>query len=95
MFDAIGYVDESFDACEDLDFNTRVDAAGLSCFTSPSLTMYYFARNTIGGLFRQMERYGLGRFRYLRKHPATMGLYQVAPAGLVLNTLLIPVWWLV
>jgi len=95
VFEKIGYVDETFDACEDLDFNTRVDEAGLRCFTSPSLTVYYYARQSIRGLFWQMYRYGFGRYKYLRKHPTTLSPYQLAPALLVLNVLLIPVWALI
>ena len=83
VFDRVGYVDESFDACEDLEFNTRIEDAGLRCWTSPRLAVGYFARDTWTGLFRQMLRYGCGRFLFLRKHPHHVSLPQLLPALLV------------
>lgn len=79
VFRAVGYVDESFDACEDLEFNTRVDEAGLRCYTSPGLAVHYFAREGPAALFRQMFRYGFGRLEYLRRHPSRISLSQAAP----------------
>jgi glycosyltransferase involved in cell wall biosynthesis len=83
VFARIGYVDEGFDACEDLEFNTRLDLAGLKCFTSPRLSVRYFARDTLAGLFKQQYRYGYGRFKYLLRYPSKATLAQLAPPGLV------------
>lgn len=95
VFDRIGFVDESFDACEDLEFNTRLDAAGLRCWTSPDLTVSYFARESAGALFRQMHRYGFGRYKYLRRHPHTLSAAQLAPPALVLGLMSLPLLALV
>ena len=75
--------DESFDACEDVEFNTRVAAAGYKAYTDPRLSVYYEPRNSFRGLFRQMMRYGIGRVRLARKHPESASLSQWAPAVLV------------
>lgn len=80
----VGPVDESFDACEDLEFNTRIDKAGLRCFISPSLAVRYHARDSPAALFRQLHRYGYGRFKYLMKHPDRVSPGQLAPPALVL-----------
>lgn len=69
VFDTIGFFDETFDACEDVDFNLRAREAGLKAFTSPRLTVRYRPRESIGGLYRQMLRYGSGRARLFAKHP--------------------------
>ncbi len=69
VFDTIGFFDESFDACEDVDFNLRARASGLKAFTSPRLTIRYKPRDSLGSLFRQMMRYGAGRARLFAKHP--------------------------
>lgn len=90
VFDLVGYVDEEFDACEDLEFNTRCDLAGLRCFTSPDLSVGYYARTSPGGLFRQMHRYGFGRFRYITRHPSRLTLAQILPAGLILGWAVLP-----
>lgn len=83
VFDRIGEYDESFDACEDVEFNTRVAAAGFRAYTDPQLAVYYEPRRSFRGLFRQMMRYGMGRVRLARKHPDAASLSQWAPAVLV------------
>ena len=35
VFERIGYFDESFDACEDVEFNHRAARAGLTCYFTP------------------------------------------------------------
>ncbi len=69
VFERIGFFDESFDACEDVDFNLRARESGLKAFTSPLLTIRYTPRDSLGALFRQMVRYGAGRGRLFAKHP--------------------------
>jgi succinoglycan biosynthesis protein ExoA len=80
VFDRIGYFDESFDACEDVEFNFRVFEAGLSSFLSPRLTVLYQPRKTLSSLWQQMTRYGRGRYRLMRKHPRAFSAGQVIPA---------------
>lgn len=69
VFEQIGYYDESFDACEDVDFNLRARKSGLRAYTSPRVTVRYFPRETLGSLFRQMMRYGRGCARLFMRHP--------------------------
>jgi GT2 family glycosyltransferase len=83
VFDRVGMYDESFDACEDVEFNTRVAAAGYKAYTDPRLSVYYEPRSSFRGLFRQMMRYGIGRVRLARKHPESASMSQWAPAVLV------------
>ncbi len=90
VFEEIGYVNEEFDAGEDLEFNTRVDEAGMTCFTSPSLTVLYYARDSLRGLFRQMHRYGYGRYKYLRQHPSEISVGQLIPPLFVLGLVALP-----
>jgi len=72
VFSAIGYFDEAFDAAEDVEFNYRCGKAGFNSFTSMNLAVYYFPRENLKDLFRQMTRYGVGRMRLFRKHRAGM-----------------------
>jgi succinoglycan biosynthesis protein ExoA len=96
VFDTVGYFDERYDACEDVEFNHRVDRAGLRCFFTPRITVHYHPRASLRGLLRQMIRYGRGRVRLFRKHPETFSISCLIPAvfvaGLVLGPLLA---WLV
>jgi succinoglycan biosynthesis protein ExoA len=90
VFEKVGLFDESFDACEDVEFNHRVDKAGLRCFFTPKIRVCYHPRASLPGLFRQMMRYGRGRVRLLRKHPETISLGSVIPALFVLGLLIGP-----
>jgi glycosyltransferase involved in cell wall biosynthesis len=83
VFERVGMYDESFDACEDVDFNTRVAAAGYKAYTDPRLSVYYEPRRTFAALFRQMMRYGIGRVRLARTHPESASRSRGAPAVLV------------
>ncbi|OIQ49169.1 putative glycosyltransferase EpsJ [Pseudodesulfovibrio hydrargyri] len=106
VFDTVGYVDERFDACEDVEFNYRVEKAGLTAYMSPELTVLYYPRDSLGGLYRQMRRYGEGRCRLWRKHPETLSPNTLVPpvfavavlaaCGLALAVLtgLLPAWTL-
>ncbi|QEM68667.1 glycosyltransferase family 2 protein [Geobacter sp. FeAm09] len=85
----VGLVDENFDACEDLEFNYRVEKAGLKTYTSPKLTVRYYPREDLKGLLRQMVRYGRGRWRFIRKHPEAVTLNQLVPAAFVAGLLLL------
>src|SRR5437867_8817490 len=61
VFERIGYVDESFDDCEDVEFNYRVEKAGLCSYFHPSLGICYYPRPTLLEFLKQMYRYGKGR----------------------------------
>ncbi|HEV3116533.1 MAG TPA: glycosyltransferase family 2 protein [Gemmataceae bacterium] len=88
VFDAVGLFDEEFDACEDVEFNHRVDRAGLRCYFAPRLAVRYAPRNSLSGLFRQMARYGRGRVRLLRKDPTTFSAPCFLPAVFLLVLIL-------
>ncbi|WP_272913357.1 glycosyltransferase family 2 protein [Desulfohalovibrio reitneri] len=77
--DRVGLVDESFDACEDVEFNHRVERAGLRTYTSPALTVRYYPRESFSSLLRQMVRYGEGRCRLWRKHPSSLSATTLVP----------------
>jgi succinoglycan biosynthesis protein ExoA len=90
VFEMVGLFDEAFDACEDVEFNHRVDRAGLGCFFTPAVAVRYHPRGTLAGLFRQMVRYGRGRVRLLHKHPETFSPLCLAPGMWVLGLVLGP-----
>jgi glycosyltransferase involved in cell wall biosynthesis/GT2 family glycosyltransferase len=83
VFDRIGYYDESFDACEDVEFNYRVWKAGLTSIISPKITVLYRPRLGLRPLARQLMRYGRGRCRLVCKHDDAMTIGQIVPAALL------------
>lgn len=85
VFEKIGLIDESFDACEDVEFNYRVEKAGFKAYTSPRLTVRYYPRESIRGLFKQMMRYGKGRARFIKKHPEAFSMETMIPPVFVLG----------
>ena len=95
VFGKIGYVDETFDVCEDVDFNYRVEKAGFKTYMSPSIAIKYYPRESLAALWRQMVRYGKGRYQFLRKHPETFSIMGMVPVVLVAGLFLLPVLGLV
>jgi succinoglycan biosynthesis protein ExoA len=90
VFETVGLFDETFDACEDVEFNHRVEGAGLCCFFSPLVAVHYHPRSGLRGLFRQLSRYGRGRVRLLRKFPRTFTIACFLPAFLMMALLAAP-----
>ena len=89
VFETVGYFDESFDACEDVDLNYRIKQAGLKSYLSPKLKVFYYPRSSLRGLWRQMVRYGKGRFLFARKHSEFSLVQWLAAAGVVGFSLLL------
>jgi succinoglycan biosynthesis protein ExoA len=95
VFERVGAFDDRFDACEDVEFNHRVEQAGMKCFFTPRVAVRYYPRSSLSGLFRQMARYGRGRVRLLRKHPETFSLPCFLPAVFLMGVVAGPlVAWL-
>lgn len=63
LFDEHGGFDESLDAAEDYEFNSRLSRGGVRCYLSPRIEVLYFPRDSFLGLYRQMRRYGFGQAR--------------------------------
>ncbi len=97
VFERVGLFDESFDACEDVDFNTRVRQAGLTCYFTPTISVDYQPRRSLTGLGAQMMRYGRGRARLARKDRATVTKASLAPplalVALAVGSVLGVLWW--
>jgi GT2 family glycosyltransferase len=88
VFEKAGFFDENFNAADDVELNCRAGRTGFKSFSSPKLAVCCYPRNSIGSLFKQMKRYGIGRFRFLRKHRHGISSGALLPAlfyvGLIL-----------
>ncbi len=95
VFERIGLFDESFDACEDQELNTRLHRAGITAFTDPRLTVHDQPRARAGQLFRDMVRQGRARLRLMSRYRGSFPAAWLAPLALLL---LLPAvafgWWL-
>jgi glycosyltransferase involved in cell wall biosynthesis len=83
VFDSIGLYNENFDACEDVEFNYRVKKQGFSSYIDPRLKVHYYPRASLSGLWKQMARYGRGRFRFVREHPDALSVGQLLPPAML------------
>jgi GT2 family glycosyltransferase len=79
VFHTIGLFDQAFDACEDVEFNERVHAAGFRCYFTPQVKIVYEPRRNFRALFYQLSRYGRGRARLAFKHPRSLTLPALVP----------------
>jgi GT2 family glycosyltransferase len=68
VFEEVGLFVEHLSSCEDLEFNIRVEQAGLSCFHCPRTILEYHPRQHLKALFHHMFRYGQGRTRVAAMH---------------------------
>ncbi|WP_020470506.1 glycosyltransferase family 2 protein [Zavarzinella formosa] len=97
VFDRVGLFDESFDACEDVDFNTRVRQAGFNCYFTPTISVDYQPRRSLRALGYQMMRYGQGRARLARKDRSSITLpslaLPMALVGLIVGSIAGIIWW--
>lgn len=79
VFARVGLFDESFDACEEAEFNTRVRKAEIRAYTDSRLAVHYQPRKDVRALFHQMVRRGRGRVRLMRKHADAVSKRELAP----------------
>jgi glycosyltransferase involved in cell wall biosynthesis len=63
VFERVGFLNERLIRAEDLEFNGRVRAAGMTIYFDPSITSTLFARPTIAGFMKQ--QYGNGYYHFL------------------------------
>lgn len=93
-FERLGLFDESFDAGEDVEFNTRLRKAGLTAYTDPRLAVYYQPQPRVGSLFRHRLREGRSRVRLLRRHAGALSLAALSPLLLLLCLPLAVLAWI-
>jgi succinoglycan biosynthesis protein ExoA len=91
IFERFGIFDESFDAAEDLEYNYRLEKAGIKAYISPRFSVRYYPRRDLKGLFQQMKRYGLGRFMLVRKYPERFRPEFVVPCLITLSLMMLPI----
>ena len=102
LFHAVGLFDQKFDACEDVEFNQRVDDAGKTCYFTPALKVAYHPRGSWRSLFTQLGRYGCGRARLAAKNLKSLTIPALVPPlwvawvlfGPLMALVYSPLWYL-
>ena len=90
LFETVGFFDETFDAAEDVEFNYRISRFGVKAYTSPRLLIYYYPRESYLDLFQQQVRYGVGRARFINKHPEAFYVETLVPPVIFLLHISLP-----
>lgn len=83
LFDHIGLFDPAMVANEDNELSLRIRNAGGQIWYDPAIRVDYSPRATLGDLFSQYRRYGLGKMRVLRKHRGGLRWRHLVPAAWV------------
>ena len=91
LVDLGGYDDQHLQwAAEDQELNWRLRRGGGRIVLDPTIRSSYFCRGTPRSLARQYRNYGLAKASTLAKHGGLPTLRPLAPAGLVLTALSLP-----
>jgi glycosyltransferase involved in cell wall biosynthesis len=88
LVERIGYFDEALLTNEDYEFNVRIRRSGGRVWMDPMIRSKYFARSTLGALWRQYWRYGFWKAQMLKRYPATLRWRQAIPPLFVLSLLI-------
>lgn len=89
VFDKAGYIDERRTRTEDLEFNTRLRAAGYKIYITPLIKAYYYCRTTLGETWRQRWADGVEITRFLPDNPSAPRLRHFIPLLFVTTILLL------
>jgi succinoglycan biosynthesis protein ExoA len=79
----LGGWDERLRVNQDFEFDYRLRAAGLELLFDPALRIDWYCRQNVPDLYRQYRRYGQGKVRVARLHPASVSLRHLAAPALV------------
>lgn len=83
-----GGYDETFSHNEDAELDCRQRALGARVYLDAEIRVGYRPRGTLGDLWTQYFRYGVGRSRTARRHPGSLRLRQLAvPAHVIVSML--------
>lgn len=90
VFDKIGYFDEELVRNQDDEFNYRVTKAGGKILLNADISLKYYVRANINGLWRQFFQYGYWKVFVNKKHKAITTFRQLIPPLFVLYCCVFP-----
>jgi succinoglycan biosynthesis protein ExoA len=87
IFGKAGYIDERRSRTEDLEFNTRLRAAGFTIYLSPAIKAWYYCRTTLSETWRQRWADGFEITHFLPDNPSAPRLRHFVPLAFVAGLL--------
>ena len=99
VFKKTGGFDTRLVRNQDDEFHYRAKSLGFRLFQEPDIRLFYYPRDSPGGLFRQYFEYGKYKPLVLAKVKSEIKLRHLIPSGFVLYVLSLPLgflwwWWL-
>ncbi len=79
VFEKIGFFDEQLIRNQDDDFNFRVTNAGGKIYYDHEISLKYYVRGSLKGLWKQFYQYGYWKVYVNKKHKAVTTLRQLVP----------------
>ena len=89
VFEKVGYIDERRTRTEDIEFNSRLRAAGYKIYLSPLIKAYYYCRTTLRETWRQRWADGYEITHFLPDNPKAPRLRHFIPLIFVTSLLLL------
>ena len=83
VFERIGTFDPAMSYNEDNEFSHRILAAGGRIWFESTIVVRYVPRASLGGVFTQYRRYGLGKVAVFRKHRGALKWRHLVPPAWV------------
>ena len=84
VFEKIGFFDEQLIRNQDDDFNYRITKEGGKIYYEQDISLKYYVRGNLKGLWRQFFQYGYWKVFVNKKHNAVTTIRQLAPPLFVL-----------
>lgn len=79
----LGGWNEDLTANEDFELDYRLQQAGYRLLFDPRISIRWYSRETIAGLFSQYRRYGRSKMAVVRGHPRSLRARHLVPPALV------------
>jgi len=89
VFEKIGFFDESLVRNQDDEYNFRVQKEGGKIYYEHTITVKYYVRGTLKGLWRQFNQYGYWKVFVNKKHGTVTTYRQLIPPAFVLYSFLV------
>jgi len=87
ILDRVGGFNEDFVRNHDNDLNKRIIQAGGKILFEPEIKFYYFTRNSLKDILRQMFSYGFWEAKLIKKHKEQLAITTLIPMLFVLYTI--------
>lgn len=83
----VGGFDEDLVKNQDNDLNKRITKSGGKILFDPGIRFYYFARDSLKGIFRQLFGYGYWEAKLIKRRKSQLSIVTLTPAIFIIYTL--------